>query len=283
MNAIQAFVPPEVIKTFTTFLEFYYITHRNVITNDSLNQLDVALHKFHELRRVFLGTVRTDGPSGFSLPRQHSMVHYHDHIKNFGSPNGLCSSIMESKHITAVKRPWHQSNKHAALSQMLKVNERLNKLAAARADFTTHGMLMDSCLIHAIRSAFGVTDYDDEDSMDEDTSDSDETDDGIFDTFNANCAQDHSGATSKFSNNGTHGHTDARMNDPDMDTLNDTGMQTPNVDNDCPPTPRQHSPTPSDDDDNDNDHGPVKSGPLMNEVRLVSKKGQTHTQAMHKF
>ena len=103
MNVIQAFVPPEIVKTFAAFLEFYYIARRNVITDDSLNQLNAALYKFHESRRVFLGTVREDGPSGFSLPRQHSMVHYHDHIKNFGSPNGLCLSITESKHIAVVK------------------------------------------------------------------------------------------------------------------------------------------------------------------------------------
>jgi len=104
------------------------------------------------------------------------MVHYYEHIKNFGSPNGLCSSITESKHIAAVKRPWRRSNKHAALRQMLKVNERLDKLAAARADFTARGMLVDSCLIHAIRDTLDPVGYDSEDPMDEDANNSDETD-----------------------------------------------------------------------------------------------------------
>ena len=131
LNAIQAFVPSKVVETFAAFLEFYYIACHNIITEESLNQLNAALRKFHKARQVFSGTVWAEGPSGFSLPRQHAMVHYHDHIKNFSVPNGLCSSITESKHITAVKRPWRRSNKHAALPQMLKSNERLNKLAAA--------------------------------------------------------------------------------------------------------------------------------------------------------
>ncbi|KAF9784556.1 hypothetical protein BJ322DRAFT_1006884, partial [Thelephora terrestris] len=84
--------------------------------------------------------------SGFSLPCQHLMVHYYNNIKNFGSPNGLCSSITESKHITAVKHPWRRSNRYKALSQILKVNERLDKLTAARADFNTRGMLTNSTL-----------------------------------------------------------------------------------------------------------------------------------------
>ena len=120
---IQAFVPIAVVETFAAFLEFCYIACRNIITEDLLEQLNVALREFHEVRQIFSGTVREDGPSGFLLSWQHAMVHYYDHIKNFGSPNGLCSLITESKHIAAVKRPWCQSNKHNALSQMLKINK----------------------------------------------------------------------------------------------------------------------------------------------------------------
>jgi hypothetical protein len=177
MNAIEAFVPSDVVETFAAFLEFCYIARRNIITDDSLEQLKAALHKFHRSRQVFSGTVRAEGPEGFSLPRQHAMVHYYDHIKNFGSPNGLCSSITESKHIAAVKRPWRRSNKHAALPQMLKVNERLDKLAAARADFTARGMLAESCLVQAIRGVVSATTRDNEDPMDDNAYDSDKTDD----------------------------------------------------------------------------------------------------------
>ncbi|KAF9787407.1 hypothetical protein BJ322DRAFT_1107473 [Thelephora terrestris] len=91
MNAIQAFVPSQIVRTFSAFLEFCYIACRNIITEDSLKQLDSVLLRFHEARQIFSGTVRADDSSAFSLPRQHAMVHYHDHIENFGSPNGLCS------------------------------------------------------------------------------------------------------------------------------------------------------------------------------------------------
>ena len=185
MNAIQAFVPTDIVKTFATFLNFYYIARRDFITEDSLKQLSVALEKFHEACQVFSGTVRAVGPSAFSLPRQHAMVHYYNHIKNFGAPNGLCSSITESKHITAVKRPWRRSNKHAALSQMLKSNKRLDKLAAARVDFTARGMLADSCLIQAIKDA--LTDHDNEDPTDKDASGSESDSDtsSTLSTFGA--------------------------------------------------------------------------------------------------
>ncbi|KAF8232666.1 hypothetical protein L208DRAFT_1270915, partial [Tricholoma matsutake] len=81
--------------------------------------------------------------NGFNLPRQHSLIHYVKLIHTFGSPNGLCSSITESKHIKAVKEPWWCSSCFEALSQMLLTNQCLNKLAAARIDFADHGMLQD--------------------------------------------------------------------------------------------------------------------------------------------
>src|SRR5882762_245366 len=62
------------------------------------------------------------------------------------APNGLCSSITESKHIEAVKEPWRRSNHFNALSQMLLTNQRLDKLAASRVDFASCGMLKGTCL-----------------------------------------------------------------------------------------------------------------------------------------
>lgn len=80
-------------------------------------------------------------PDGFSLPRQHSLSHYPRLIQDFGAPGGVCSSITESRHITAVKKPWRRSNHYEALGQILLTNQRLDKLAAARADFVDRGML----------------------------------------------------------------------------------------------------------------------------------------------
>ena len=269
MNAIEAFVPSEVVKTFAAFLEFCYIARRNIITEDSLEQLNTALSRFHQSRQVFSGPVRADGLLGFALPRQHSMVHYYDHIKNFGSPNGLCSSITESKHIAAVKRPWRRSNKHAALPQMLKINERLDKLAAARADFAARGMLADSCLIQAIREAFSAAAGDSEDFMDEDEDDESDgyTSDEIYaHPFDTRIPDNMDPRTLDYM--GARALDDLDIDGPDIDDLDidHVGARCAISNTD--------GYTPGVDDDEDDDHGPVESGPLMNEVRLASKKGQ---------
>jgi len=136
-------VPKDVVRTFRAFLEFSYLVRRNVITEQTLDEIDDALQRFHHFREVFrnAGVVDT-----FSLPRQHSMKHYNYLIRQFGAPNGLCSSITELKHIKAVKRPYRRTNRFQALGQMLLINQRLDKLAAARADFKERGMLNGSCI-----------------------------------------------------------------------------------------------------------------------------------------
>ncbi|KAJ7772754.1 hypothetical protein B0H14DRAFT_3508908 [Mycena olivaceomarginata] len=94
--------------------------------------------RFHEYRQIFITCgVRV----GISLLRQHSLKHYIRFIRLFGSPNGLCSSITESKHIKAVKEPWRRSSRFNALSQMLQTLVRLDKLAALKVVLTLRGMM----------------------------------------------------------------------------------------------------------------------------------------------
>lgn len=154
MNALEGHVPPDIIKTFNAFLDFCYLARQNVHTEDSLDALDTALEKFHLYREIFrLSGVR---PDGFSLPRQHSLKHYRRNIENFGAPNGLCSSITESKHIVAVKKPWRRSSRFEALRQMLLINTRNDKLAAARANFLSRGMLHGTCQGEALYNSLGI-------------------------------------------------------------------------------------------------------------------------------
>jgi hypothetical protein len=127
------------VRAISAFLDFCYLVRRSVLNETALRQIDEAVARFHEGRVIFEEAgVRLDG---MSLPRQHSVVHYRRLIQLFGAPNGLCSSITESKHIKAVKEPWRRSSHFNALGQMLLTNQRLDKLAATRVDFAARGML----------------------------------------------------------------------------------------------------------------------------------------------
>jgi hypothetical protein len=127
------------VQAVRALLEFGYIARRNVHDTSSLEELDDALRRFHVHREIFQKSgVR---PNGFNLPRQHSLTHYVDLIRAFGAPNGLCSSITESKHIKDVKEPWRRSSRNNPLHQILLTIQRLGKLAAACADFAKREML----------------------------------------------------------------------------------------------------------------------------------------------
>ncbi|KAG1859497.1 hypothetical protein C8R48DRAFT_748607 [Suillus tomentosus] len=107
---IEGHVPLEMVLTLQALIDFVYIARRNIIDSNSLNALDDALERFHR----------------------------------------LCSSITESKHIKAVKEPWRRSSRFEALNQMLLTNQCLDKLAASRIDFASHGMLRETCLSYIL-------------------------------------------------------------------------------------------------------------------------------------
>lgn len=161
------------MRALSAFLEFCYLVRRDVITEDTLVDIRRSLDTFHQEREVFRDSgVRTEG---FSLPRQHSLKHYPFSVEEFGAPNGLCSSITESAHIKAVKRPYRRSNRNQPLGQMLITNERLDKLAAARVHFASRGMLDGPCIplanllsIPSSADAAGDAAVDEESGKDED-------------------------------------------------------------------------------------------------------------------
>ncbi|KAG2121976.1 hypothetical protein DEU56DRAFT_873692 [Suillus clintonianus] len=155
LPAIEGHVPTDVVRTFRAFLEFCCLVRRSIITESTLGQIQDALDRFHHYRAIFesTGVVST-----FSLPRQHSCTHYILLIRLYGAPNGLCSSITETKHIKAVKEPWRRSSRYKALGQMLVTNQRLDKLAAAHMDFKSRGMLNGTCLSAMLQRLKGEID-----------------------------------------------------------------------------------------------------------------------------
>ncbi|KIM38198.1 hypothetical protein M413DRAFT_76253 [Hebeloma cylindrosporum] len=170
LAAIVGYVPSDMVRCVAALLDFCYIARQNSLTSKDLDKLDDALVRFHQFRNVFIEAgVRLD----ISLPRQHSLKHYHRSIRLFGSPNGLCSSITESKHIDAVKKPWRCSSRHEPLFQMLQRISREEKLHAARRYFARQGMMDGStssytAMIHAGGAPVPEPENKEEEGLDDD-------------------------------------------------------------------------------------------------------------------
>jgi hypothetical protein len=71
LPAIEGHVPGDMVRVFRALLEFCYLVQCNVITEDTLNQIQDTLGHFHRYHKIFGLVIPT-----FSLPRQHSMTHY---------------------------------------------------------------------------------------------------------------------------------------------------------------------------------------------------------------
>jgi hypothetical protein len=119
-----------------------------------LEHFQQCIEKFHELCDAFI----TCGVcEKLSLPCQHAFNHYYYLIQSFGSPNGLCSSITESKHIKAVKNPWHRSSHFKVIAQIVVTLLWLHQMAAAHQHFTSQGMLKGTTTTYMV----GVMDGED--------------------------------------------------------------------------------------------------------------------------
>ena len=118
------------VQCLAAFLDFCYIVWHNAISAEDLVELQSILDCFHTHHEVFISTAGITGKC-ISLPHQHSLMHYIHCIILFSSPNGLCLSITESKHIKAVKEPWQWLSQFKALKQMLVMISQMDKLSAA--------------------------------------------------------------------------------------------------------------------------------------------------------
>jgi hypothetical protein len=139
LAAIAGYVPSAMVRSIATFMDACYIARRNAITAPALEHFQECVEEFHLLRNIFIKAGVRDS---ISLPRQHALKHFYRAIQLFGSPNGLCSSITESKHIKAVKEPWRRSSQYQALIQMLRTIVRMEKIMALRRVFSDRGMLV---------------------------------------------------------------------------------------------------------------------------------------------
>ncbi|KIK81089.1 hypothetical protein PAXRUDRAFT_156927 [Paxillus rubicundulus Ve08.2h10] len=145
--AIEGHVPTEIGCTFCAYLECCYLVQQNIISESAISKIEDAIRWFHHYKEVFKihKIVMT-----FLLPCQHAAKHYPSLVRLSGALNCLCLSITKTKHICAVKKPYWHTNKFKALDQMLVINQWLDKISAAHANFSNCRMLKGSVLSGAL-------------------------------------------------------------------------------------------------------------------------------------
>ncbi len=158
LPAIAGHLPSNMVECLLAFITFCFHVWQDEISSQDLKLIESELERFHSLCQVF---VDSGVCINISLPHQHALMHYVDSICLFGSPNGLCSSITEAKHIKSVKEPWHRSSQNNPLCEMTRTVTCMEKSAALHAMFVKLGMLVGTTSSYAANCIEGKDSGDD--------------------------------------------------------------------------------------------------------------------------
>ncbi|TFK61433.1 hypothetical protein BDN72DRAFT_904104 [Pluteus cervinus] len=112
--AIEGLVPQDIVRAFTTYLDFCYLARRASLTSRDLLRLDQALGRFHEYHQIFQEVGVREGEA-ISLPRQHAMIPRPNKVKDsvFSDPprprstHPILRPSPKNCHSLVVQDPFH--------------------------------------------------------------------------------------------------------------------------------------------------------------------------------
>ncbi|KIK78151.1 hypothetical protein PAXRUDRAFT_164755 [Paxillus rubicundulus Ve08.2h10] len=118
-------VQKSVVLAYRTLLDFIYIAQYPPHDDVTLGYLQDSLDLYQKHKNVLFHLRIQDH---LDIPKFHSMVHYIDAIKQFGTTDNYNSEAFERLHIDLAKEGWRGSNKRYARPQMVAWLERVEKI-----------------------------------------------------------------------------------------------------------------------------------------------------------
>ncbi|TFK78674.1 hypothetical protein K466DRAFT_506925 [Polyporus arcularius HHB13444] len=117
--------PVRLVRAVRAILDFLYLSRYPAHTSDTLAQLRAALLRFHENKSIFVDLgIRTQ----WKLPKLHSLDHYMDSIKLFGTLDNSDTQYTERLHIDFAKNAYRATNHKDEFPQMTAWLERREKI-----------------------------------------------------------------------------------------------------------------------------------------------------------
>ncbi|KIM54118.1 hypothetical protein SCLCIDRAFT_31364 [Scleroderma citrinum Foug A] len=110
-------VPNPVITCYRALLDFIYLTQYPTHDDNSLDYMEDALNLFHKHKHVLIDLGVCEH---LDIPKFHSMVHYVESIKNFGTTDNYNMEMFEHVHINMAKEGWKASNFRNKVPQMTR-------------------------------------------------------------------------------------------------------------------------------------------------------------------
>lgn len=116
---VSADVDRRVVEAVQAIVDFIYFASLHSHTEKSLAALRDALYRFHANKDIFI-ELEARHPEHFNIPKIHSMEHYFDLIRLFGSADGYNTESPERLHIDYAKDAYRASNKKDYTYQMTR-------------------------------------------------------------------------------------------------------------------------------------------------------------------
>ena len=119
-------VPSEIITCYRALLDFIYLAQYSTHDDDTLQYLENSLNLFHEHKNVL---VELGIREHLDIPKFHSMLHYAEAIRNFGTTDNYNTEMFECFHIDMAKEGWRASNFKNEVPQMTSWLTRQEKVS----------------------------------------------------------------------------------------------------------------------------------------------------------
>jgi len=117
--------PIPLIRSIRSLLDFLYLAQYPLHTSETLQLLHQSLKQFHENKHIFIDLgIRNN----FNLPKLHSLAHYVDSIKLFGTTDNYNTEYTERLHIDLAKDAYRATNHRDEYAQMTVWLERREKI-----------------------------------------------------------------------------------------------------------------------------------------------------------
>ena len=117
--------PIPLIRTVRALLDFLYLAQYPLHTNETLRLLCESLTLFDENKHTFIDLgIRNN----FDIPKLHSLIHYVDAIKLFGTTDNYNTEYTERLHIDLAKDAYRATNHRDEYAQMTVWLERMEKV-----------------------------------------------------------------------------------------------------------------------------------------------------------
>ncbi|KAJ7447660.1 hypothetical protein FB451DRAFT_1535820, partial [Mycena latifolia] len=117
ISVLAGAAPERAVGAARAVLDFIYYSSFQSHTTATILGLARSLDDFHEYKDIFI-TLEARLPAHFNIPKIHSMEHYVDLIRLFGSADGFNTESPERLHIDYAKNAYRASNKRDYIIQM---------------------------------------------------------------------------------------------------------------------------------------------------------------------